>query len=71
MYTTIKVSEELRKKLELMKLSYNETYEQVIEDMIEDRLALNPNFIKEVEASRNEVRKGKFVGLADLKKEMK
>ena len=37
--------------------------------MIEGRLATNPNFIKEVEASRNEVRK--FVGLADLKKEMK
>ncbi|MBI2079171.1 hypothetical protein HYT84_00270 [Candidatus Micrarchaeota archaeon] len=69
MYTTIKITDELKKKLEDMKLQENETYAAVIEDLIEDRLSLNPKFIKEIEERRNEYRRGKTVSFEKLKKE--
>jgi len=39
MYTTIKVTGELKHKLDDMKLQENESYAEVIEDLIEDRLS--------------------------------
>ncbi len=71
MYTTIKISDVLKTKLEHMKMSSGESYEDVIEDLIEDRLALNPAFIREIEAIRKDVKKGKVTSLEDLKKELK
>ena len=71
MYTTIKISDVLKHKLDNMKITNGETYEEVIEDLIEDHLALNPKFIKEIEKARKEIKKGEFVTLAELKKEMK
>ncbi len=71
MYTTIKVSEELKKKLENMKVSDSETYEEVIEDLIEDHMALNPEFIKAIEEARKEIKKGEYVTLAELGKKRK
>ncbi|MEW6748481.1 MAG: DUF2683 family protein [Candidatus Micrarchaeota archaeon] len=69
MYTTIKLTNELKHMLDQMKLQENESYADVIEDLIEDRLSLNPDFIKEIEERRKEYKKGKIVSLEDLKKE--
>ncbi len=71
MYTTIKVTEELKHKLEMMKMQESETYAEIIEDLIEDRLALNPDFINQIEERRKEYKKGKHVSLEKIKKEMK
>ena len=71
MYTTIKISEELKRKLGNMKLTESETYEEVIEDLIEDHLALNPEFLKKIEKARGEIKSGDFVSLATLKKGLK
>ncbi|MCI0564870.1 MAG: ribbon-helix-helix protein, CopG family [Nitrososphaera sp.] len=68
MYTTIKISEELKKRLDEMKLQESESYAEIIEDLIEDRLSLNPDFIKEIEERRKEYKKGKTVSLEELKK---
>jgi predicted transcriptional regulator len=68
MYTTVKISAELKKKLEEMKMSDSETYEEVIEDLIEDRLSLNPQFIAEIERRREEAKKGNVTSLAELKR---
>ena len=70
MYTTIKITDVLKHKLDNMKLQESESYAEVIEDLIEDRLSLNPDFIKEIEARRKEYKKGKTVSLEDLKKEL-
>ena len=70
MYTTIKISEDIKKKLDEMKLAESETYAEIIEDLIEDRLSLNPDFVKEIEGRRNEYKKGKHVSLEQLKKEL-
>jgi predicted transcriptional regulator len=69
MYTTIKISEELKKKLDDMKIQDSETYADIIEDLIEDRLSLNPAFVKDIEERRGEYKKGKTVSLEELKKE--
>ena len=68
MYTTIKITQELKHKLDQMKMQENETYAQIIEDLIEDRLSLNPAFIAQIEERREQYRKGKFISLEDLKK---
>ena len=70
MYTTIKISEDLKKRLDEMKLAESETYAEIIEDLIEDRLSLNPDFVKEIEGRRTEYKKGKTVSLEQLKKEL-
>ncbi|MEW6036436.1 MAG: hypothetical protein AB1529_07535 [Candidatus Micrarchaeota archaeon] len=71
MYTTIKVSEELKRKLDDMKILDSETYEEVIEDLIEDHLSLNPKFAESVEQARKEIKEGKSITLAQLKGRMK
>lgn len=70
MYTTIKVSDELKSKLDHMKISDSETYEEVIEGLIEDRLSLNSDFIKDIENRRSELKKGKYTSLSQIKKEL-
>ena len=70
MYTTIKISEELKEKLERMKLQESETYAEIIEDLIEDRLSLNPEFIRDIEGRRKEAKKGKMSSLEEVRKEL-
>lgn len=69
MYTTIKITDELKRKLDNMKIQGSESYAEVIEDLIEDRLSLNPDFIKEIEKRRKEYKKGRIASLEDIKKE--
>ena len=69
MYTTIKVTSELKHKLDDMKVQESESYAEVIEDLIEDRLSLNPEFIREIEKRRGEHKSKKTVSLEELKKE--
>ncbi len=68
MYTTIKITEELKRKLDDMKLQQSESYLEVIEDLIEDRLSLNPDFVYQIEERRKEFKTGKTISLEDLKK---
>lgn len=70
MYTTIKISSKLKYLLDSMKLMRSETYEQVIEDLIEDHLQLNPKFKAELEESFKEYKKGKTVSLYELKSKL-
>ena len=71
MYTTIKITGEMKLLLDSMKLQKSETYAEIIEDLIEDRLSLNPEFVKEIEERRREHKKGRNISLEDLKKEMR
>ena len=68
MYTTIKISDVLKKKLEAMKFSDSETYEEVIEDLIEDHLTLNDETKARIEKARKEITAGKFVTFENIKK---
>ena len=71
MYTTIKVSSGLKAMLDRIKMSERESYEDVISDLIEDHLTLNPAFRKSVEKAKKEIARGEFVTLAELKRGLK
>ncbi|MCX6773410.1 MAG: hypothetical protein NTY68_00210 [Candidatus Micrarchaeota archaeon] len=68
MFTTIKISKELRDRLERMKMNDGETYEGVIDDLMEDHLELNPEFRKKLESREKEAKAGKFVSFSEVKK---
>ncbi len=70
MPTSIQISEELREELVKRKFHDNETYEEVIWDMIEDSQELNDQTIKELERARAEIKAGKFRTMAEVKKEL-
>jgi predicted transcriptional regulator len=70
MATTIQVSQELHKELIERKLYANESYEEVIWDMIEDISALSEETKKEIARSEKEVKSGRTVPLEEVKKKL-
>jgi len=64
MPTTIQISDNVKLVLDRMKMIERETYNDVIERMIEDDLELNEKTKKEIEESR----KGKNISHAEVKK---
>jgi hypothetical protein len=71
MDTTIQVSNELLEKLKKMKMHSKESYEELIWDLIEDRMELSEETKKEMEVSRQQYKEGKFTSLEKIKKELK
>jgi len=69
MATTIQVSEKLKGKLEKRKLYDNESYEDVIWDLLEDSMELSEETKKNVEISRKQFKEGKFKTLEQIRKE--
>jgi len=67
MDTTIQVSRELLDRLAKMKIYNKESYEEVIWDMIEDRLELSEETKKDIEASREDIKTGRTIPLERLK----
>lgn len=70
MVTTIQISEELKERLSVRKMSGKDSYEDIIWDLLEDTLELNEQTKKEIEIARKEFKDGKFVTHAQLKKEL-
>ena len=64
MPTTIQISDNVKTILDRMKMMERETYNEVIERMIEDHLELNEKTKIEIE----EARKGKSISHAEVKK---
>lgn len=53
MVTTIQISDSVKKSLDSIKLFQRETYNEVIENMLEDNLDLNRKTLKEIEERKN------------------
>jgi RNA polymerase-interacting CarD/CdnL/TRCF family regulator len=70
MATSIQISETLHKELGERKFYDNETYEEIIWDLIEDTQELSDETKKELEESRAEIKKGKSHTMAEVKKEL-
>lgn len=70
MGTTIQVSNELLGKLKHMKMHNKESYEDIIQDLIEDRLEFSDKTKRAIVESEKEIKKGKFTRLEDLEKEL-
>lgn len=68
--TTIKISVQTKRLLESMKMYKNESYEDVILDLIEDHLELNPEFKKKLEKAVEEVRREETLPLTKVLEEI-
>ena len=70
MVTTIQIKEETKSTLNQMKLFERETYNDVLERLIEDVQELNEETKREIESARKEIQNGKYVTLEKLAKEL-
>ena len=68
--TSIQLSSETKRKLDKLKLSKRETYNDVVENLIEYSLELNEKTIKDLKEALEEVKKGQVHSLDEIKKEM-
>lgn len=68
MPTTIQVSDDTRATLEKMKLYEKESYNEIIERMLEDQKELNQKTKQEIEEARKRVKGGKFVTMDSVAK---
>lgn len=68
--TTIQLSQALKKTLESMKLHPRETYEEVLERILEDLRELNQQTKEEIEKALKEIKAGKYRSHEQLKAEM-
>ena len=71
METTIQISKLLLEKLAIMKISGRESYENIIWDLIEDRMEFSEETKRNIEKSRLEIEQGKTIALETMKKRMK
>jgi uncharacterized membrane protein YqiK len=70
MVTSIQISADLQKELVKRKISANETYEEVIWDMVEDSQELSEQTKREIALARAEIKAGKSHTLAEVKREL-
>lgn len=71
MATTIQISKELLIQLKNRKISDNDSYEEVIWDLLEDTMELSEQTKKNIKKSEEQVKQGKTVSLEEIKKKMK
>ncbi len=71
MDTTIQISKNLLEKLQLMKMHNKESYEEIIWDLIEDRMELSDETKKNVIISEKQIKEGKTISLEELKKRLR
>jgi mRNA-degrading endonuclease RelE of RelBE toxin-antitoxin system len=72
MSTTIKINEKTKAKLENLKLHTKETYNDVIERLVraEQDDTINPQTIKNLKKSLNDIEKGRIYSLTQIEKEL-
>lgn len=68
--TTIQLSQEMKKVLEAMKLHPRETYEEVLERLLEDLEELNEQTKKEIEQAIRAIKDGRYRTHQQLKDEL-
>jgi len=68
METTIRLNMDVKAMLDKMKLHKRESYNDVIQLMIEDNLGLNEKTKKEIEESRKRIEKGEFYTQEEVEK---
>lgn len=68
--TTIQIKQSTKEVLERMKIYKRETYNDVLERLIEDVQELNEETKKEIELARKAVEEGRYVTHEKLKEEL-
>ncbi|MDP6642079.1 MAG: hypothetical protein QGF74_01730 [Candidatus Nanoarchaeia archaeon] len=70
MATTIQVSKDLVKELKNRKMYDKESYEEIIWDLLEDSMELSEETKRHIKQSEKEIKEGKTVTLAEVKKKL-
>ena len=70
MTTTIQIKDSTKLALNKMKVFKNESYDDVLEKLIEDVQELNDETKKEIEFALKEIEKGNYITHENLAKEM-
>lgn len=70
MVTTIQIKEDIKSTLNQMKLFERETYNDVLERLIEDVQGLNEETKKEIESALKEIENGKYITHGRLAEEL-
>lgn len=72
MATTIQISNSLLEQLKQMKIHEKESYEEIIWDMVEDRMELSKETKRAIEEYENDVREGtlKTISHEELKRSL-
>jgi len=68
--TTIQISSELREELQRLKVHEKESYEDIIWDLIEDRMELSEEILQELEEASEDIRTGRVIPFALVKEEL-
>ena len=61
MATTIQISDEIKRRLQRMKLFARESYNEIIERMNEDEMELNEKTKREIEEASKRIKAGKGI----------
>jgi len=70
MATTIQISTELKDRLSQMKMFDSESYEDLIWDLLEDRMELSEETKRELRDAEADFKAGRVHTLAQVKKEL-
>jgi len=70
MATTIQISDEVKKALDRIKVHERETYNDIIEFMLEDNLELNEKTKTEIEEARKRIKSDRFVSHDEVKRKL-
>ncbi len=70
METTIQVSHKLREALKLRKMAPNESYENIIWDLIEDSQELSQEAKRSIALAEKDIEEGRVHRWEDVKKEL-
>lgn len=70
MPTTIQVSNEVKQVLDRMKLYERDTYNEILERMIEDDFELNKETKREIQEAKKRILSGKFLTHSQVGKKL-
>ena len=70
MATTIQISEEKKDNLDKMKIYERESYNEILEWMLEDDLELNKKTKREIEEAQKRISSGKFLTQEQVEKKL-
>ena len=71
MATTVQINKDLLEILKNRKMFKNESYEDVIIDLLEDSMELSTETIKNIQKSRDDIKAGRVHTLEEVKKKLK
>ncbi len=71
MDTTIQISKELLGKLQKMKMHNKESYEDIIWDLLEDRMEFSDETKRNIAQSEKEIGEGKVISFEEVKRKLR